>query len=91
MFLAQKALADGVVEEGDQGVVVTVHVQQGAGFVVKTQLRPGEDFKNFFQGAHAAGQSDKAVRAICHGRLALMHGTDYTQFGEMVVADFLAH
>ena len=59
---AQEALLHGVVEEGDERLVVARHVQQPQRLGVDAQLRPGVDLEELLERADAAGQRDEGVR-----------------------------
>ena len=91
MRLADEVFGDGVVEEGEEGVVETGDVQQAVGFAVKAELRPGEDFGEFLEGAEAAGQGDEGIRQLGHESLALVHGGDDAEVFESAVRNFFGN
>ena len=78
-----------MVEEVGQAGVETAHIQQGAGFLVVSQLAPGPDLEQFFQRAQTTGQGDEAVGQAGHHGLALVHGAHDVQAGELLVGQFL--
>ena len=84
---AQEALLHGVVEEGDERLVVARHVQQPQRLGVDAQLRPGVDLEELLERADAAGQRDEGVGELRHQRLALVHRADHPQVVEAGVAD----
>ena len=84
---AQEALLHGVVEEGDERLVVARHVQQPQRLGVDAQLRPGVDLEELLERADAAGQRDEGVGELRHERLALVHRADHAQVVEAGVAD----
>jgi len=86
--LADEVFGDGAVEESQEGVVEALDVQQAVGLAAKTELRPGEDFGEFLEGAEAAGQSDEGVREFGHEGLAFMNGGDDAEVLEAKVRDF---
>ena len=48
--------------------------EEADGVLVDTQLGPGEDFKEFVEGAIAAGEGDEGLAFFDHEELALVHG-----------------
>ena len=84
---AQEALLHGVVEEGDERLVVARDVQQPQRLGVDAELRPGVDLEELLERADAAGQRDEGVGELGHERLALVHGADHPQVVEAGVAD----
>ena len=49
-----------MVEHLQQGVVVALDIQNAAGFTLHSQLSPGEDLAEFFEGTVATGQAINA-------------------------------
>ena len=84
---AQEALLHGVVEEGDERLVVAGHVDQPERLGVDAELRPGVDLEELLERADAARQRDEGVGELGHERLALVHGADHPQVVEAGVAD----
>jgi hypothetical protein len=89
MGRADEALSDGVVEEGEEGVVEAFDVEKAVGFAVKAELGPGEDFGKFLEGAEAAGQGDEGIGKVGHEGLAFMHGGDDPKVFKAKMGDFL--
>lgn len=63
---------------------------------MKSELAPGQDFTEFFEGAEAAGQCNESLRKFGHAGLARMHRIDHFEMGETLVInwaafDFFAH
>jgi hypothetical protein len=52
---SHEVLRGGTVQKIKQFVVVAGHIKQAYGFVVVAKLAPGPDFKQFLEGADAAG------------------------------------
>jgi hypothetical protein len=65
------------------------HVEHAARLVVDAELRPGEHLEELVHRPVAAGQHDKGVRRVGHGRLALVHGLDDAEAGQAGVRDLL--
>jgi hypothetical protein len=86
-----EALGPGVIEEAQQVVVETVHVQQPARLGVQAELRPGDRLEQFLEGADAARQRDERVGVLGHPRLALVHRVDDVHRGDAGVADLAGH
>ena len=74
-----EALFGGVAQHGDERVEKAVHVQKADGLAALAQLQQGDDFKQFFISANAAGHGDKAVGQLNHFAFALGHGVGGNQ------------
>src|SRR5271157_2889548 len=53
--LLHKALLHRAVEEHEQRGKIALDIEQPAGLLVQTELRPGHDLKELLERAHAAG------------------------------------
>ncbi len=76
------AVIEAVVEEAflfqctevfDEGAVEAAGVEEEDAFVVYLQLVPGEHFKEFVEGAEAAGQDNGGVAMFVHHFFADVH------------------
>ena len=76
---------DEVIEEGEEGIEEAVDVEEADGVLVDTQLGPGEDFKEFVEGAIAAGEGDEGLAFFDHEELALVHAGGDVEVGEVGV------
>ncbi len=88
LAVGEHALFDAVVEEGEQGVVEAVGVEQKDGLGVEFEGVPGEDFEEFFERAEAAGEGDEGAGALADEGLAGVHGVGDVEFSEGGVGDF---
>ena len=91
MLRRHKAISHCSIQELEQTVVITGHIQQGAGFVVKTQLQPSERFKQFLQGSKPPRQRDHGIGQFHHARLADVHVGHDLQAREPVVGHLGIH
>jgi hypothetical protein len=91
------SLFDGVIEKifffqlaqmGLQGVIESAGVEDEDLFVMDLQLVPGEQFKEFIEGAETAGKDDGGVGTVVHHLLSGMHIGNDGQFGEALVLVF---
>jgi len=55
---------------------------------MESQLRPGEDLAEFFQGAEAAGQRDKTIGKLGHEGFAFVHRIDDAQILDAAMRQF---
>ena len=76
VLLFEHALGDGVIEEGEQGIVEAIDVEQQDGFRVEPEGLPGEDFEHLLEGSEAAGEDEEGVGLLAHESLAGVHGVD---------------
>ena len=74
-----EALFSRVAQHGDERVEKAVHIQKADGFAALAQLQQGDDFKQFFISADAAGHGDKSVGQLNHFAFALGHGVGGNQ------------
>jgi len=81
--LRNEPLADRVIQERIQGVVVPRHVQNAAGLRVQAELRPGDYLEELLQRAEAAGERHEGVGHVGHLRLPLVHGADHNKVGDV--------
>ena len=61
MNRANKAFGDGAINPSHQRVKIAGDIQQTDGFLLNTQLIPGERFKEFIQRAIAARQDNIGI------------------------------
>jgi hypothetical protein len=45
MLGPHEALTNSVIDQGDQGIEIAIHIEQANRFLVETKLRPGDDFE----------------------------------------------
>jgi hypothetical protein len=83
----EHTFGDAVVEEGEELVVEAVDVKKKDRLRVDFKSVPGEDLKELFEGAEAAGESDEGVGFFSDERLASMHGTSNVKFADAVMGD----
>ena len=74
------------MQEGDEGVVVSVGVQDDDGLVVDPEVFPGDDLEEFFHRAAASGQGDRRIGELGHPLLAFVHGVHRDALGQAGVA-----
>ena len=83
-----KAFRNGVFHEDLEGIEKPADVQHTDRLAVDAQLRPGNDFEEFLQGAEASRQGDEGVGQRRHERLALVHAGDDVQPGHRFEREF---
>ena len=66
-----------LIEHGVHGREIAVDVREDHRLGMQAELRPGDDFHQFVEGAHAARQADEGIGHVGHERLALVHGGDH--------------
>ena len=79
------------MEHFQQGIVESVDVQDDDGLEVQSQLLPGDDFHQFFQGAASSGEGDDAIGHFRHQLFAFVHGVGFYQAGQAGVMPALLH
>lgn len=72
MLWPDEALLQGVVQEGDQPVVVPRNVEQAAGFALQSQLGPGHNPEELVQRADSPGQGDESLPQAGYDGLSLL-------------------
>ena len=72
-------------KERNQQIVKPKRVEDPDRFEVQAKLKPGERLGNLLQRADPPGQSGKRPRHLRHALLALVHGADGDEFGEVIV------
>jgi sec-independent protein translocase protein TatA len=55
--------------------------------VVEAELGPGGDLRELLEGAESTGEGDKGIGEIEHEALAVVHRSDFVEFGEAGVGD----
>src|SRR6266571_4248634 len=90
MTRRHELLARGMIEHRQQMIVVAVDIENATRLAVQAELRPGQRLAELLEGTEAAGHSDEAIGQIRHHLLALMHGVDYMQMGELMIRELLA-
>ena len=86
--MRREALADDLIQQRFQRLPIAGAIEDDDRFVVQADLAPGQYFKKFVKRAEAARQDDKAIGAIEHDLLALVHAVDNDGLREAVMPHF---
>ena len=86
-----KSLADHLVQQGFQAVVVAVEIVEDAGRIQLPERHHGHDLCDLFQRPGAAGKRHECIAQLDHLRLALGHILRDDEFGQTVVLQLLFH
>ncbi len=78
-----------LVEKDSERIVVMIHVEEGARFLVEAQLEPDEDLDDLFQSSGSSGKGDKGIGKVGHSFFACMHRIDDVKPAQPGVRDFL--
>ena len=82
MLWADEPGGNRLIQEREQTVIVTRHVQEPDRLGVHAKLGLGPHLKGFFQRPKATGQGNEPVGRVSHGGLARMHALDHAEFGQ---------
>ena len=88
MRFFDKPLSDGMCKKIHQPIIVLAHVQQTTRLLVHSELRPSHNFKELFDGAESAGQSNKAIGKLRHQCFPLVHRAYHPQVSQPCVCNF---
>ena len=78
---------DYIIDQGKEALPITADIENDDGLGMLAQLLPGDDLQALVEGAEAAGQNDEGIGQAEHGIFAGVHGADFEQFRDAVVAD----
>jgi len=82
VFGGEKAFGRGVIEEGEEGIIISFDIQNSAGFCVKVELAGGEYFEQLIEGAESSGKCDKGIGQVEHGLFSGVHGGGHDHAGK---------
>lgn len=82
-----EAVVHRLVDEGQQEVVVPVHVQEPHRLAVDAQLGPRDHLQELFQRPVPAWERDEGVGVARHLRLALVHARHGTHLAHRLPGD----
>ena len=91
VFRFDEALGGSMIEKGEKAVVISLCVDEDAGFLVDFELRPGDDLNELVEGAVASGKRDEGVGVLIHEGFALVHGLDDVEMRDSAMRDFAIH
>jgi hypothetical protein len=86
-----EALSDSPLDEVVERCVESADIEECAGLLMETELRPGPLLADFFKRAGSSREGEEGVCKRCHDGFPLVHIGDDAHFGQHVVADLAVH